>query len=116
MREIEDGGAIEREGEERQRDAGTISMISRCTDVHRSKKDIKLEPFISPCHNGNLSTICFQFQKGSLFMSLPLSIHTSLIKIGCGKEKVTAGFKATNCSAVVVGCKLDQMNWPSITQ
>ncbi len=49
-------------------------------------------------------------------MSLPLSIYTSLIKTGCGKKKVTAGFKASNCSAVVVGCKLDQMNLPSITE
>lgn len=49
-------------------------------------------------------------------MSLPLSIYTSLIKIGGGKKKVTAGFKASNCLAVVVGCKLDQMSWPSIPQ
>lgn len=106
--------------EEGQRDAERMSVISRCTDVPRSADDIKLKPFISPCHNGNLRTICFQFQKGSLFMSRPLSIYTSLIKTGCGKKKkekkkVTAGFKASNCSAVVVGRKLDQMNWPSIT-
>ena len=73
--------------EEGQRDAERISMISRCTDVPRSKDDIKLKPFISPCHNGNLRTICFQFQKGSLFMSRPLSIYTSLIKTGCGKKR-----------------------------
>lgn len=73
--------------EEGQRDAERTSVISRCTDVPRSADDIKLKPFISPCHNGNLRTICFQFQKGSLFMSRPLSIYTSLIKTGCGKKK-----------------------------
>lgn len=45
-------------------------------------------------------------------MFLPLSIYTSLIKIGCGKKKVTTGFKASNCSAVVAGCKLDQIQRP----
>lgn len=54
----------------------------------------------------------FQFQKAPF--SCP--IYTSLIKIGGGWKKVTAGFKASNCLAVVVGCKLDQMSWPSIPQ
>lgn len=90
--------------------------ISRCTDVHWSKRDTKLRSFILPYHNGNLSSICFSISKSSLFMSLPLSIYTSLIKIGDGKKKVAAGFKASNCLAVVVGCKLDQMSWPSIPQ
>lgn len=84
-RHIKDKETSERVGKKTLADAMRITMISRCTDDHWSKKDIRPKPFISPCHNGNLSTICFQFQKAPfscsfLYPSIQVWLKLDMVK------------------------------------
>lgn len=91
--------------EEGQRDAERTSVISRCTDVPRSADDIKLKPFISPCHNGIWEQFVSNFKKAPfscpvLYPSIQVWLKLDVVKKKKRKKESNSGlqsFKLLGC-------------------